>query len=112
MRACTVRLRECAQRLSEDENAALAFTETDRAFHMALFRPLGNSVLNSLLAAIWAVDEGFELERKSPHLISSVARHEAIVDALEAYDLRAFARAMEAHFSSGKYSKPDSFEEF
>lgn len=112
MRACAVRLRECAQHLSEDENAALAFTETDRAFHMALFRPLGNSVLNSLLAAIWAVDEGFELERKSPHLISSVARHEAIVDALEAYDLRAFARAMEAHFSSGKYSKPDSFEEF
>lgn len=112
IRECTKRLRECAQHLSDDEGAALAFTRIDREFHMALFHPLGNSVLNSLLAAIWAVDEGFELERKSPHLISSIARHEAIADALEAYDYRAFARAMEAHFSSGKYSKPDSFEEF
>lgn len=112
IRDCTTRLRECAQHLNEDEGAALAFTRIDREFHMALFRPLGNSVLNSLLEAIWAVDEGFELERKSPHLVSSVPRHEAIADALEAYDYRAFARAMEAHFSSGKYSKPDSYEEF
>ena len=112
IRDCTTRLRECAQPLQDDEGAALAFTRIDRDFHMALFRPLGNSVLNSLLEAIWAVDEGFELERKSPHLVSSVPRHEAIADALEAYDDRAFARAMEAHFSSGKYSKHDSYEEF
>ena len=105
-------LRDCVRRMHESADDDLAFTCADRDFHMTLFRPLGNGVLNSLMEAIWAVDEGFELERKSPHLISSVARHEAIVDALEAYDLRAFARAMEAHFSSGKYSKPDSFEEF
>ena len=71
-----------------------------------------NGVLNSLMEAIWAVDEGFELEKKSPHLVSSIPKHEAIVDALAAYDYRAFARAMEIHFSSGKYLKPDSFEEY
>ena len=80
--------------------------------HMALFRPLKNEVLNSLMEAIWSVDRGFQLERKSPHLAYSVTKHEAIVDALEHYDYRAFAQAMEAHFSSGKYLMSDSYEEF
>ncbi len=106
MRACVQRMRE-----SGDENY-LAFTEADRKFHMTLFRRLNNGVLNSLMEAIWAVDEGFELEKKSPHLVTSIIRHEAIVQSLEEYDYRAFARAMELHFSSGKYLKPDSFEEY
>lgn len=112
MRTCLTRMKECAGRIATDEKASLEFTELDREFHRLLFKPLGNSVLNSLLEAIWAVDEGFELEKKSPHLVSSVPRHEAIVEGLENYDYRAFARAMEAHFSSGKYLKPDSFEEY
>lgn len=106
------KLRECVRRMRESPDDDLAFTCADRDFHMALFRPLGNGVLESLMEAIWAVDEGFELEKKSPHLISSIPKHEAIVDALAAYDYRAFARAMEIHFSSGKYTKPDSFEEY
>ena len=106
-------LRTCVQKMHEsgDENY-LAFTEADREFHMTLFRELNNSVLNSLMEAIWAVDTGFELEKKSPHLVTSIAKHEAIVKSLEDYDYRAFARAMEIHFSSGKYLKPDSFEEY
>ena len=105
-------LRDCVRRMHESADDDLAFTCADRDFHMTLFRPLGNGVLNSLMEAIWAVDEGFELEKKSPHLVSSIPKHEAIVDALAAYDYRAFARAMEIHFSSGKYLKPDSFEEY
>jgi len=105
LRTLTVRLAECV-------DDSVAFTAADRDFHMTLFRSLGNSVLNSLLQAIWAVDEGFQLEEKSPHLTSSVPRHEAIVKALEEYDYRAFARAMEDHFSSGKYLKTDSYAEF
>ena len=104
-------LRECVQRMHENKENELAFTRADRDFHMTLFRPLGNGVLNSLLEAIWAVDEGFELEKKSPHLVSSISKHEAIVEALSAYNYRAFARAMEVHFASGKYLKSDSFEE-
>ena len=105
-------LRDCVRRMHESADDDLAFTCADRDFHMTLFRPLGNRVLNSLMEAIWAVDEGFELEKKSPHLVSSIPKHEAIFDALAAYDYRAFARAMEIHFSSGKYLKPDSFEEY
>ncbi len=106
-------LRACVRKMHEsgDENY-LAFTEADRLFHMTLFRGLNNGVLNSLMEAIWAVDTGFELEKKSPYLIASIAKHEAIVKSLEEYDYRVFARAMEIHFSSGKYLKPDSFEEY
>ena len=105
-------LHDCLRRMHESGEDYLAFTEADRLFHATLFRGLDNSVLNSLMDSIWAVDAGFELEKKSPHLITSIAKHEAIVKALEEYDYRAFARAMEVHFSSGKYLKSDSFEEY
>jgi len=104
-------LHDCLRRMHESRGDDLAFTAADRDFHTTLFRSLDNSVLNSLMDAIWAVDEGFELEKKSPHLVSSIPKHEAIVKALDEYDYRAFARAMEMHFSSGKYLKFDSFEE-
>ena len=88
------------------------FHADDKDFHMSIFRPLGNSVLNSLLEAIWAVDETFQPEEKTKHLDNTIAKHEAIVEALEQHDYEAFAKAMEAHFASGKYSGLDTFEEY
>lgn len=88
------------------------FYEDDRAFHMALFLPLKNGVLNSLLEAIWAADDGFQLEQKQPHLNYTILKHEAIVEALEQHNFPEFARAMDAHFSSGKYLNTGSYEEF
>ncbi len=88
------------------------FQDDDRAFHMAIFKPLDNQVLNSLMDAIWAVDDGFQLEQKQPHLDNTIAKHEAIAAALENHDFPAFARAMDAHFSSGKYSTSGSYEEY
>ena len=105
-------LHDCLRQMHESRDDYMAFTEADRVFHTTLFRGLDNSVLNSLMDAIWAVDAGFELEKKSPHLMTSISKHETIVKALEEYDYRAFARAMEIHFSSGKYLKSDSFEEY
>ena len=104
MRACVTEIR------SRWENGEM-FADADRRFHMTLFRSLRNEVLNSLLEAIWAVDAGFQLEAKMPHLASTVTKHERIVDALEAYDYQAFMLAMLAHYSSGKYLKSDSYEE-
>lgn len=106
------KLRSCVEMMYASGGESAQFTEADRQFHVTLFRPLGNGVLNSLMDAIWAVDEGFELEKKSPHLLNSISKHESIVKALEEYDYRAFARAMEMHFSSGKYTESDSFEEY
>ena len=105
-------MRECVEQMKRAGNDSDAFLKADRDFHMTLFRGLDNGVLNSLLEAIWAADDGFQLEKKSPHLINSISKHAAIVDALEQYEYRAFAQAMEVHFSSGKYSAVDSFEEY
>lgn len=106
------RMRRCATEIRQRWEQGEMFNEADREFHMALFRALDNSVLNSMLEAIWAVDGGFQLEEKMPHLASSVSKHERIVDALEQYDYQAFVLAMLAHYSSGKYTKTDSYEEF
>jgi len=88
------------------------FVLEDKEFHLTLFRPLQNQVLLSLLEAIWSVDDGFQLEKKQPHLEHTIARHEAIVEALERHSYPAFARAMDAHFSSGKYLGMTSYEEY
>lgn len=106
------KMRDCANAIRAKWEKKEFFYEDDREFHMTLFRPLGNGVLNSLLEAIWAVDDGFQLEQKQPHLDNTIAKHEAIVDALEKHDFSMFARAMDAHFSSGKYLSTNSYEEY
>ena len=105
-------MRACATEISFQWEKGEMFAEADRRFHMALFRSLNNMILNSMLEAIWAADAGFQLEAKMPHLASTVTKHEKIVDALERYDYMAFVRAMLSHYSSGKYTKTDSYEEF
>ena len=105
-------LRECVTQMRTDYEKSGQFARADHDFHVTLFRPLGNSVLQSLLEAIWAVDDSFQLEQKRPHLEGSVIKHEAIVDALEKYDYLAFAKAMDAHFSSGKYLNLQGYEEY
>ena len=105
-------IRECADEIRTRWEKGEMFVEADHEFHMSLFRPLNNGVLTSLLEAIWAVDDGFELEKKMPYLSSSVNKHDAIVQALERYDFLAFAKAMEAHFSSGKYMSSNTYEEY
>lgn len=87
-----------------------AFSAADCEFHMALFRPLGNGVLNSLLEAVWAVDKSIVPEEDSADRYETVVSHLRIVNALEDYDYRAFAHAMEAHFSCGRFSSADSLE--
>lgn len=106
------RLRELADGIRISYEQEGAFAELDREFHLTMFRSLGNEVLYTLMNAIWEVDVRFQLEQKRPHLAGSVAKHEAIVKALEDYDYIAFAKAMEHHFSSGKYTDPDSYDEF
>lgn len=105
-------MRACATEIRRRWEAGEMFEDADRRFHTALFRSLNHGVLNSVLDAIWAADTGFQLEAKMPHLASTVTKHERIVDALEQYDYLAFAKAMLAHYSSGKYTQSDSYEEY
>ncbi len=105
-------IRECLESIKSKWQQRIFFHADDKNFHMALFRHLNNSVLTSLLDAIWAVDENFQPEEKTKHLDNTIAKHEAIVVALEQHDYDAFAKAMEAHFASGKYSGMNTFEEY
>ena len=105
-------LRSLADAMRDNWSRGVFFIQEDKDFHLTLFRSLHNDVLLSLLEAIWSVDDGFELEKKQPHLEQTVTKHEAIVAALENHSYPAFARAMEAHFSSGKYLGMTSDEEF
>ena len=97
-------LRSLADAMRDNWSRGVFFIQEDKNFHLTLFL--------SLLEAIWSVDDGFELEKKQPHLEQTVTKHEAIVAALENHSYPAFARAMEAHFSSGKYLGMTSYEEF
>ncbi|MBO2516304.1 MAG: hypothetical protein CW338_03375 [Clostridiales bacterium] len=105
-------LRECVEQIRNRWDETKLFSDIDREFHMTLFRPLNNGALNSLLEAIWAVDDGFELEKKVPHLESTISKHEAIVTALENHNFDDFCTAMQAHFSSGKYNAGGTYEEY
>ncbi len=106
------RLEECVHRLRRTYLETGFFSQEDREFHMLLFRPLNNSVLNSLLEAIWSVDATFELEQKKPHLAESVVKHEKIVEALRSGSADAFMEAMNKHFSSGKYLEESGYREY
>lgn len=108
------KIRAALEAIKEKWEQHIFFHADDKAFHMALFCHLKNSVLTSLLEAIWAVDENFQPEEKFKHLGNTIAKHENIVLALENHDYEAFSKAMEAHFASGKYSSAsvNSFEEF
>lgn len=81
----------------------------DRDFHMAIFTPLGDATLTSLLNAIWQVDATFWLEEKMQFKSAIIVEHESIVHALEAHNEEAFYAAMYVHFSSGKYSPGGDF---
>ena len=106
-------MRELVERMRISWEESGVFSEEDRDFHLTLFSSVGNPVLNSLLNAIWAIDKDYELEEKLPHLATSVNKHDAIVKGLEAYDYLSFARAMDQHYSSGKYSPVEkSYEEY
>lgn len=105
-------MRVCMQHIQEKWDEHKLFHVDDKAFHMTLFKSLGNGVLTSLMEAIWAVDDGFQIEEKEKHMDSTIAKHEAIVVALEARDYEAFAKAMENHFASGKYLNNNTYEEY
>ncbi len=107
------RMRDIVNRMKTNWEESGTFAQEDREFHLLLFGSVGNPVLMSLLMAIWAVDSGYRLEEKLPHLSTSVTKHEAIVTALEEYDYLKFAHAMYQHYSSGKYKpKGDTYEEY
>lgn len=74
--------------------------ETDRAFHQALYVPLGNPLVAQLLGALWDVYFQLrdQLEPRSESAADLVRRHRDIYDAVCASDTPAAVDAMVTHF--------------
>lgn len=85
-----------------DERAELGqeFPDEDRAFHEALYRPLGNALVVQLLQAFWdvimLVRDELSFEEVPP--VVTASNHRRILKALAAGDGAGAAAAMIAHF--------------
>lgn len=81
--------------------AGVLAPDADRAFHEALYAPLGNRVVPQLLHAFWDVFHAVqdELPGSPPDPTAMARQHRDILDAVRAGDgVRAVA-AMQAHFA-------------
>ncbi|QHC21508.1 FadR/GntR family transcriptional regulator [Streptomyces sp. GS7] len=93
-------LKGLVQRMAEEARGGQVQSATDRAFHLALYRSLGNHLLSEVLDAFWAalrrVREDLADDRQDPQV--TYRRHQEIVDALEAGDGDRAVAAMHRHF--------------
>lgn len=75
------------------------FYEADANFHETLFASTGNTILSSIIQAVWACDKYHKQHIHPPYMEQTVAKHEKIVAALLAKDFEAFKQAMNYHFN-------------
>ncbi|MGL4738068.1 MAG: FadR/GntR family transcriptional regulator [Cellulosilyticaceae bacterium] len=76
------------------------FYEADANFHQTLFASTGNTILSSIITAVWACDKYHKQHIEPAYMAQTVAKHEQIVAALLAKDFEAFKHAMYYHFNS------------
>jgi DNA-binding FadR family transcriptional regulator len=86
------------ERLAEEGSQ---FAAEDRAFHDALYSPLGNNLVIELLQAFWHIFAavGQESSRRTVLLRETAEEHRAILNAIAAGEGKEAARAMSAHFA-------------
>ncbi|MFK0291037.1 FadR/GntR family transcriptional regulator [Streptomyces sp. NPDC090442] len=93
-------LRALVERMAVEARDGEVLSDTDRAFHLALYRSLGNHLLSEVLDAFWAalrrVREDLADGRPDPEV--TYRQHADIVDALEAGDGERAVAAMHRHF--------------
>ena len=87
-------------RHAEDGEAA-RFSESNRAFHTALYAPCPNTALTQEIQSLWdrvwraRAQSIFEVDR--PRMLAAQVEHRALLAAVEAGNGDAAARAMSAH---------------
>ncbi|MDI3384898.1 FadR/GntR family transcriptional regulator [Streptomyces sp. B-S-A8] len=88
------------RRMEREADEGAVDAATDRAFHLALYRSLGNHLLSEVLDAFWAamrqVRDDLADDHQDPH--RTCAQHAEIVAALRAGDGARAAEAMRRHF--------------
>lgn len=73
--------------------------EVDRAFHLALFAPLGNSMLDRLICTFWEIYARLAATVKTPINHHAVEDHAEIVEALRSGDRTRMTDAIATHFA-------------
>lgn len=71
----------------------------DRAFHLALFSPLNNQMLNQLIETFWEVHARFAASAPAPINHHAVEDHQEIIDAIRSGDDQRMTRAVAVHFA-------------
>lgn len=93
-------LRELVRRMEREARRGRVESATDRAFHLALYRSLGNHLLSEVLDAFWAalrrVREDLADDHQDPQV--TYRQHAAILAALESGEGGRAVEAMHRHF--------------
>lgn len=92
-------LRIIIARMEAEQRAGYVTTDTDREFHVTLFKDLGNALYAPLIAALFDayIRVPFESTIRKQKF-ANAELHKAMVDALEARDEEACVAAVNAHF--------------
>lgn len=105
-------LRDMAQAIVDGALSGdlVAYTESDRAFHLRLLEYAGNSRISALIADLRAHTRLYGLASllDSGELEASAREHHTILDALEAGDSQAVEHLMSDHISQtrGRWARP------
>lgn len=82
------------------------FGDEDRRFHLTLYSPLKNDVLNGLLHLFWSMYDRLDETTlsHSQRLDETAAHHRKILSALQAGDIRRAQHQLDAHFYDTAYA--------
>jgi len=88
--------------MDECAKAGRPLAEADRAFHRALYAPLRNSLLSSLLDVFWSAYSGLNRVLPADDAAATVAAHQAIYEAVAARDKEGAAELIRRHFDGAR----------
>ena len=78
------------------------FAEEDRAFHMTIFKNVGNALTEQLLTALWTLLNS-QIATRHPDLEAVAAQHEDILRALVRQDLDALQKSTSEQLADVRY---------
>ena len=78
------------------------FAEEDRAFHMTIFKNVGNTLTEQLLTALWTLLNS-QIATRHPDLEAVAAQHEDILRALVRKDLDALQKSTSEQLADVRY---------
>ncbi len=92
-------LDDLVAQMREQSQAGEVPPEVDHAFHLALFAPLENQMLNKLIETFWEVYARFAATATAPINHHAVEDHHEIVSAIRSGDDQRMTRAVAVHFA-------------